>query len=346
MFKLIINHFIKRVICCNRGGGGGSEPSPPTPPPPAPSPSETSAQAIQAQIDALPKQLAAQQEFGPQFSQLDLEQLQRFGPQFAQAGVDLESQFGPQLAQATLESQNILDPSRGAGSQAIAEFLQAGPDDLSPEDLRQIQQSSRAAAAARGLSESGFSADDEVSRIFGARQNLKTRFLNTALSASGRLPAGGGTTAQSGFGGQGQLVQNVSPGTFFGGQASANQLAGSIFNTQGSIFGNQLANQPAGIGGLIAGSLAGGVGQGVGTLIGKCWVAAEIFGGWYHPKTCACRHYINALAPKWFTRFYGKYGEQFAKFISDKPFIKLILKPLFELFAFKGGYYGKFLKRV
>ena len=52
--------------------------------PVAPSAGETSAQAIQAQIDALPKILAAQQQYGGAFSQQNLDQLNQFAPAFAQ----------------------------------------------------------------------------------------------------------------------------------------------------------------------------------------------------------------------------------------------------------------------
>ena len=250
-------------------GGPGDDPDEPAPPPPAPAPDETSAQAIQAQIDAVPKQLATQQEFGPQFTQLNLENVQRFGPQFAQAGLDLSKDFGGQFAEQQIAEQNILDPSRAAGSAALTEFLEQGPDELSPEDLATIRQDTAAASASRGLSQSGFSADAEVSRIFGARQALKDRFLNIALSASGRLPAAQtGSTVSPGQTSTGSLIQNVNPSTFFGGQASQNQANASVFNTQGSIFGNQLAAQPPGVGGLIAGSLASGFGSAIGTGVG------------------------------------------------------------------------------
>lgn len=67
-----------------------------------------------------------------------------------------------------------------------------------------------------------------------------------------------------------------------------------------------------------------------------CWVAAEIFGGWYEIKTCLARHYINNLAPVWFKKFYLKYGIRIAEFIHNKPILKILLRPLFEYFAFKG----------
>mgnify|MGYP001558513834 CR=1 FL=1 len=66
-----------------------------------------------------------------------------------------------------------------------------------------------------------------------------------------------------------------------------------------------------------------------------CWIAAEIFGGWNKPKTCLVRYYIGNIAPDWFRNFYIKYGERIAKFIHNKPILKLVLRPLFEYFAFR-----------
>jgi len=67
-----------------------------------------------------------------------------------------------------------------------------------------------------------------------------------------------------------------------------------------------------------------------------CWVAAEIFGGWMTPKTCSARYYVNEIGPIWFKNFYIKNGKQIAKFIHDKPIFKLILRPLFEYFVYRG----------
>ena len=63
-----------------------------------------------------------------------------------------------------------------------------------------------------------------------------------------------------------------------------------------------------------------------------CWVAAEIYGGWDKMETHLARYYVLNLAPKWFMKFYGKYGERISKFIHNKPILKIALKPLFNLF--------------
>lgn len=67
-----------------------------------------------------------------------------------------------------------------------------------------------------------------------------------------------------------------------------------------------------------------------------CWVAREIFGSWEHPKTISARFYIKNYAPEWFRNFYQKHGPSIAKFIHNKPILKIMLRPLFEYFAFRG----------
>jgi hypothetical protein len=65
----------------------------------------------------------------------------------------------------------------------------------------------------------------------------------------------------------------------------------------------------------------------------SCWVAAEIFGGWYAPKTVSARYYVVNMAPSWFRTFYEKHGQMIARFIHNKPIFKSLLRPLFEHFA-------------
>ena len=248
--------------------GGGGEPEAPAPPPPAPSPLETSAEAITAQIDAVPRILETQQEYGPQFSQMQLDQLKEFGPQYAEEGLNLSQQFGTQFAEQMKAEQDILDPSRTRGSEAINQYLEEGYEDLTSTERSTIQEDARSAGSARGLAESGFGAVDEVSRLFNARQQLKSRYLNVALAASGRLPnTQTGQTVQAGQAGYApqQLVQNVSPTSIFGAQASNNNFASSNFGTQSNIFGSQV--QMRGQNMSMISDIAGGAMGAVGGMI-------------------------------------------------------------------------------
>jgi len=80
----------------------------------------------------------------------------------------------------------------------------------------------------------------------------------------------------------------------------------------------------------------GSIGSMGATSAMMCWVASEIFGGWFAPKTIQARCYITYLAPPWFRNFYIRHGEKMAHFISNKPLLKILLRPLFEYFAWRG----------
>lgn len=99
----------------------------------------------------------------------------------------------------------------------------------------------------------------------------------------------------------------------------------------GSYYGGQAAQQA--LPGQILGGAAQGAGAAVGTAALACWVAAEIFGGMFEPRTVLARNYVLNKSPNWFKNFYINYGENIAKFISNKPILKIILKPLFDLFV-------------
>lgn len=74
-----------------------------------------------------------------------------------------------------------------------------------------------------------------------------------------------------------------------------------------------------------------GTGAAAGTFAVMCWVAKEIYGSWEHPKTHNFRYFLLNISPVWFRELYRKHGEEFAKFISNKPIIKLMLRPFFEI---------------
>lgn len=206
------------------------------PPPPAPQSSgETSAQAIQAQIDALPRMLAAQQQYGPQFSELELSQLQQFGPQFAEAALQLQRQYGPQFA----EVERSLSPELAGAQDTLANFFRE-TDDQEYERLRPgMLEDVRSAQSQRGLGAiSPLGSIDESVQLQRLRQSLKDRRLNMALSTAGRVPISNVPTVQ-GQTGSGQLVQNVNPESIFGYQQGLNNFNASIFGTQSNIFGTQ-----------------------------------------------------------------------------------------------------------
>jgi hypothetical protein len=87
---------------------------------------------------------------------------------------------------------------------------------------------------------------------------------------------------------------------------------------------------------MASGSTAG---QSIGGLIGTlgsafisakiCWVAREVYGA-SNPKWFVFRTWLRYDAPKWFVNIYNKHGEKYAKFISNKPLLKLITKKFMD----------------
>ena len=56
-----------------------------------------------------------------------------------------------------------------------------------------------------------------------------------------------------------------------------------------------------------------------------CWVAREVYGA-QNPQWIQFRNWMLNDAPSWFLNLYIKYGERFAKFISNKPVLKNIIR--------------------
>jgi hypothetical protein len=63
---------------------------------------------------------------------------------------------------------------------------------------------------------------------------------------------------------------------------------------------------------------------------GKCWVAREVYNH-YNPKWQIFREWLYSQGPKWLQNLYTTKGEQFAKYISDKPKIKNTVRQLMDL---------------
>tara|TARA_B100000214_G_scaffold32533_1_gene20785 strand:- start:230 stop:694 length:465 start_codon:yes stop_codon:yes gene_type:complete len=92
----------------------------------------------------------------------------------------------------------------------------------------------------------------------------------------------------------------------------------------GSVSRTPITGNSGGIGGLLSGlgSLATGLG---GMGLKFCWVAREAYGP-ENPKWLSFRTWMFAEAPNWLFNLYGKYGERFAKFISNKPKVKSVIR--------------------
>ena len=164
-----------------------------------------------------------------------------------------------------------------------------------------------------------------------AQTGFSPNFINSTTSpgsAPANLAAGqfGGVQQQNGS--QGLNLAN----TFLNGY---NTLA----NTGLGAYSNQMLSQAAnkgpstldkiqqgvGIAGGIV-NVAGGIfgSSATGGLMG-CWVAREVYGD-SNPKWRQFRHWLFTYSPIWFRDLYLQEGKRFAKFISNKPWLKKIVK--------------------
>jgi hypothetical protein len=210
----------------------GGQPSAPSAPAPAPSTTETSAQAIQAQIDALPKILAAQKEYGSQFSEESLKALQEYSGPFAEAALNLEQKYAPQYKAIS----DILNPEVGAAQKTLTDYLNQTDDQEYNSLAPGVREDIRAGQSQRGLGAiSPLGSIDEGVQLARLKSSLKDRRLNIALSTASRTPISGQTQVQ-GTTGTGQLVQNVNPDSIFGYQGNLNNFNASIFATEADKY--------------------------------------------------------------------------------------------------------------
>jgi len=134
------------------------------------------------------------------------------------------------------------------------------------------------------------------------------------------LGRGGGTALQQGqsvFGQAGYGLQSqpqyLNPESGLGYIQNQATNAANMYNAQIAAD----ATKTAGIYSAL-GSIGG---AGLGAAIKKCWVAREVYGV-HNPAWLLFRNWLNTEAPRWFDKLYIKYGERFAKFISNKPRLK------------------------
>jgi hypothetical protein len=238
-------------------------------------------ETLQAQVDLAPQLYAAESKYAPKYQDLQLQLLGRAAPQLMgiyerdifptlsrmeadsvarQRAADIQAvqDLGPQ-AQEAIRAAN---PQQAALLDSMTAQAQAGLDagsSLTPDQARQIQQASRAAYAARGLSGSPSGAFDEVlaSSFAGAQEQdrrnaVAMNAFNMQRSAYGDpfqqilgRPSGTFAAAQ----GYGAQAQGLNPGQLFNPESQyAADLIGGNQQSQLAARTASAANQTALIG--------------------------------------------------------------------------------------------------
>ncbi len=314
-------------------GGGGKQSAPP-----APDYAGANREAILTDLETLPQRLKTQQEaelgigqFKGLGQKAQLQQMldlyQQSAPAIAQQQIDLEKQLGPERIALARQELQQADPNRFALSEAFNKQalsdLSLG-DQLSSDQMRNIQQQTRMAQTARG-------------NIMGVNPSIQEAFAQSQYGQQLKAQRQGIAAQALGLGGannqfatiqgaqQGATQYNpVAPGLPFGVNPNAGamgaQFAAQNYGIASQNWATQL-NQPnpwmtglgmaAGLGGQLGGA----------ALMGPCWVAREVFGE-DNPKWLKFRDYLLNKADKWFRRYYLERGESIAAFLKLNPEFK------------------------
>jgi len=135
------------------------------------------------------------------------------------------------------------------------------------------------------------------------------------------LGRGGGQSLQAGQSVFGQAGYGLNSGPqYLNPEAGLGFIQNQAVNAA-NMYAAEIGAEAAKTAGLynMIGNVAG---AGVGAGIKKyCWVAREVYGV-HNPAWMAFRYWMLNESPSWFRATYLKYGERFARFISDKPRLK------------------------
>jgi hypothetical protein len=253
--------------------------------------------------------------------ELQQDQLQ----QQREADVRALEEFSPQA----VEAFRTADPY----STEIAESMsRRALGQLTPEEERNVQQRARQASLARGrIGDSSSLAAEALGRSDYTAQFAQPAFaMNRQLAGdlgmtilgrpSSAIQLGGQTLGQA----QGLAGQPIGPQLF-----DPNVGINMALQQRGQDMELMGANAAA------SGAMIGGLASGLGALGGGflsrppavpgCWVAREVY-GIENPQWLEFRYWMYNESPSWFRNLYLKYGERFAKFISNKPRIKSIIR--------------------
>ena len=117
--------------------------------------------------------------------------------------------------------------------------------------------------------------------------------------------------------------------------AAAFSNAASGAAGQANTIANQVQQADQQATNNIMGLATGAMGAAGSILMGKCWVAAELYDGWKDPRTVAVRRYIFGEYSKTFfgnifAKLYLKYGRQVAKHIKTHPISRWFAQKIFD----------------
>ena len=245
----------------------------------------------------------------------------------AKTMLEVQQKYGKDFVKQRIEELKAADPTgyevRQMLGEAAKEDLARGTE-LSPDMARQVTQQERAAQSARGNIYGSAPAAAEAMSLGDAGFRMRQqRLANAASFLSGSTPV-----AQ--FGQISGAQQGASPFNPMGIQSGigVNPNAGAqgqqfAMNTYNQKMNYAAQQQP--IGAQILG-MATGVATGkITDSLLECHVAREVFGA-DNPEWLMFYDWKELKAPAWFRKLYNKFSVQAARFISNKPRLKNIIR--------------------
>jgi hypothetical protein len=190
--------------------------------------------------------------------------------------------------------------------------------------LREGIQQNRLGAAA------GFIAGGpSIGNLAQARTAQQQGAMQGYIQANQALPGGFNQQASTAS----NFYQTVDPGIPVALTGEFNKLYNTQSNYLANTYGAQVdALSRVAVANSTPNYLSAGadIFKGIGSFGGQrgiigCWVAREVYGA-ENPKWIEFRNWMAIDAPAWFRNLYIKFGEQFAKFISNKPTLKNIIR--------------------
>ena len=245
----------------------------------------------------------------------------------AKTMLDVQQKYGKGFVKQRLEELKAADPTGYEVREMLGESAKADlarGTELSPEMARQVTQQERAAQSARGNIYGSAPAAAEAMTLGDAGFRMRQqRLANAASFLSGSTPVAqfgqisGAQAGASPFNPMGiQSGISVNPNAGAQGQ----QFAMNTYNQKMNFAAQQ---QP--IGAQLLGMATGVASGKIADKLLECHVAREVFGA-DNPEWLMFYDWKELKAPAWFRKLYNKFSVQVAKFISDKPKLKNIIR--------------------
>jgi hypothetical protein len=263
--------------------------------------------------------MSAQRDFDAELRDT-LKSLQKYQPEIQRMYGDLYRQFTP--AGITAAEPGII----GQYQADLARLQQRQAGMLSPEDVRQSQQSAREAYGARGQVMGPGAIGAEILNREAIRQQREEQARAALQSSYGNILNMSNIQTGNLFSPIASLMSSTFnplgayPADVYGTNVNA-QLARDIAqkNYEAAIRSAELSGAAqkqaatTSIFGDLLGALPG--------LIKLCWVAREVYGE-DNPKWMQFRDWMFRHAPAWFFNFYLENGEKIAAWLKRHPWAK------------------------